>query len=210
MNEYRQAIGQYRKQLHIARRSGSVQGEGWAYGSIGFAFLDTEPPKPQYARRHLERWLHITRKLHDGIDECNALGGLGLAYHKLGEHQKAIEHCRESIRIARDLGYRRGEGAALGYLGQATVALGRTAEGIEYYKEQIEICRAIPDPEGEAYASRHLAEAYISIGETQSAIHSLEVTLAYEIRIDHPFAERTRLRLHTLRERLNLPSSAVM
>jgi tetratricopeptide (TPR) repeat protein len=90
----------------------------------------------------LQSWqqaLEIYREIGDRAGEGNALSGLGLAYHSLGQYQRAIEFSEQALAIFRDIGDRAGEGTALGNLGVAYRNLGQSQRAIEFHEQDLAI-----------------------------------------------------------------------
>ncbi len=59
------------------------------------------------------------RETGHGEGECSAMGGLGNAYLRLAEMEKAIASYEQQLVFARDIGDRRNEGISLANLGMA-------------------------------------------------------------------------------------------
>ena len=55
----------------------------------------------------------------DRAGEGRAYGSLGIAYHRLGDFQKAIEYYERHLKISKEVGDRAGEGRAYVSLGIA-------------------------------------------------------------------------------------------
>ena len=72
-------------------------GQGMAFLGQGVALPETRHPA-------------VDREIGDRRGEGNALGNLGLAYHRLGQVERAIGSYEQRLAIAREIGDRRGEG----------------------------------------------------------------------------------------------------
>ncbi|NEP84532.1 MAG: tetratricopeptide repeat protein, partial [Okeania sp. SIO3B3] len=82
--------------------------------------------------------------------------GLGHAYLFLGEYDKAIEYCQQSLQIAREIANRSGEVTALGNLGNAYWSLGEYEKAIEYHQQHLQIAGEIGDRSEEGRALGNL------------------------------------------------------
>jgi CHAT domain-containing protein len=122
--------------------------------------------------------LQIYRALKNRQGEGNALGGLGLAYHSLGDYAKAIEYAQQHLAIARKIQDRQGEVNALSNLGVAYRSLGNYAKAIEYAQQSLAIARSIQDRRGEGNALGNLGVAYRELGDYAKAIEYLQQYLA--------------------------------
>ncbi|MEG4848269.1 CHAT domain-containing protein, partial [Microcoleus sp. F10-C6] len=104
---------------------------------------------------------------------------LGIAYHDLGQYDKAIEFYEQSLEISREIGYRQGEADSLRNLGIAYHDLGQYDKAIEFYEQSLEIKREIGDRKGEAISLSNLGSDYHDLGQYDKAIafhkQSLEI-----------------------------------
>ncbi len=96
LGEYRRAIGFYRKQLEITRRTGDAQSEGNALGNLGMAYASLN----EYAKAigFYEKQQEIHGRIGYVLGEGNALGNLGMAYAKMGMHEEA-HRCLEASSV---------------------------------------------------------------------------------------------------------------
>jgi tetratricopeptide (TPR) repeat protein len=118
------------------------------------------------------------REIGDRRGEGNHLGNLGLAYHSLGQMEKAIEYHQQALAIAREIGDRRGEGARLGSLGNVYADLSQVEKAIEYCNQALEIAREIRDQRMEGIHLNNLGNAYADLSQTEKAIEHYQQALA--------------------------------
>ena len=90
-------------------------------------------------RKILHAGVDAARGLKDRDEEGKFLGNLGVAYHVLGQVEKAIDHYQQALAIAREIGDRRGEGSDLGNLGLAYSDLGQVEKAIDHYQQALDI-----------------------------------------------------------------------
>jgi tetratricopeptide (TPR) repeat protein len=131
----------------------------------------------------LELALSTARRLKQRGWEGGALGNLGLAYKKLGEYRRSIEHHEQHLQITREIGDRRGEGQALGHLGIVYDCLGEYRRAIEHHEQDLKIAREIGDRRGEGTALGNVGLAYHSLGDYRRAIehHEQHLQITREI-----------------------------
>jgi tetratricopeptide (TPR) repeat protein len=112
------------------------------------------------------------------------LGKLGIAYHALGQAERAIEYHQQALAIARDIGDRRNEGIQLGTLGEAYCTLGQVERAIEYHQQALAIAREIRDRRNEGAWLSGLGLTYHALGQVERAIeyHQQALAIAREIR----------------------------
>jgi tetratricopeptide (TPR) repeat protein len=106
-----------------------------------------------------------------------SLGSVGLAYHSLGQVQRAISYYEQRLAIAREIGDRRGVATFLGNLGLAFKYVGQVDRAIDYYARTLDIWRAIGDRQGEGNALGNLGIAYTDMGQVDRAIGYYEQAL---------------------------------
>ncbi|MFZ0889296.1 MAG: tetratricopeptide repeat protein [Candidatus Binataceae bacterium] len=122
--------------------------------------------------------LGAARRLGDRGAEGNLLGGLGNAYHALGDCRRAIEFHEQARAIFREIGDRRREDVALANLGIAYYSLGDYRRAIKFHEQALAIAREIGDRRGESSALGTLGSAYYSVGEYRRAAEFDEQHLA--------------------------------
>ena len=93
-----------------------------------FEALDQQ--QSQHAAQQIDQALQISREIKDRQAEGSILGNLGLAYARLGQVEKAIEHYRQALQISREIKDRQAEGNHLGNLGLAYARLGQDRKSV--------------------------------------------------------------------------------
>jgi len=93
---------------------------------------------------HSAEWMVARR------GEGNALGNLGIAYHTLGQMERAIEYHQQALATAQEIGDRHREGTHLGNLGLAYGVLEQVERAIEYCQRALAIAQEIGDKSLEA------------------------------------------------------------
>ena len=73
----------------------------------------------------------------DRAEEGKAYGNLGIAYHTLGDFQKAIEYHERNLKLSKEVGDKAGEGIAYGNLSNAYHRLGDFQKAVQCYKNSV-------------------------------------------------------------------------
>ena len=158
----------------------------------------------------LEKGLKASRQQRDKTNESVFLGGLGNAYHALGQLEKAIEYHEQALEVARKTGHRQGESSRLGNLGNAYHALGQMEKAIKYYKKALQIARKIRHHQGEGNALSNLGNAYYDLGQMENAIDHYKQALKIAREIRHRQGEGNALsNLGNVYRALGLPKEAI-
>jgi tetratricopeptide (TPR) repeat protein len=165
-----------------------------AYADAGLHCLDLrQHPRERIA--WLEAAVVAAQRLKDRRGEGNHVGNLGLAYHSLGQAERAIEYYQQALAIDHEIcaastagslewiDARRGEGADLGNLGCAYAILGQAKRAIEYHEQALAISREISDRRGEGANLGNLGQAYADLGQAERAIeyHERALSISREI-----------------------------
>jgi CHAT domain-containing protein/Flp pilus assembly protein TadD len=117
------------------------------------------------------------RTLGDGLDQANALSGLGEAVYFLGDPDGGRRLFEEELLLRRAGGDRAGEGDVLQNLGVMNALIGFRRRAAEYYEELLALRRAEGDKRGEASALRNMGVNYRLLGDYQTAAECLRAAL---------------------------------
>ena len=106
-----------------------------------------------------------------------------MAYHKLGDFNRAIEYHKQNLSIAKELGDRADEGRAYNNLGMAYHKLGDFNQAIEYHKRYLSIAKELGDRADEGRTYNNLGMAYHKLGDFNQAIeyHKRYLSIAKEL-----------------------------
>ncbi len=122
--------------------------------------------------------LAISREIGDRAHEARALGGLGVAYVRIGDYPKAREHQEQSLVLSRELGDRAAESRALTNLGNLCSRMGEYEKAREHHEQCLVLSRELADRELEASVLGNLAIVYSQLGENPRALSHYEQMLA--------------------------------
>jgi tetratricopeptide (TPR) repeat protein len=137
---------------------------------------------------HLLRWDHYSRscemreklqgQLTDPSLRADNLGGLGRAYHYLGQVERAIEFHEKALAITRAISDHAGTGRHLHNLGNACYSQGQIERAIELQEKALSIAREIGDRQAEGGPLGNLGLTYFSLGQIEQAIKHWKDALA--------------------------------
>lgn len=106
-------------------------------------------------------------------EEALALGrvyGLSAAFHfRLGEYERAMEHCQTSLRFIAPFQPHVAYGHSLIYAGAAAFGLGDFQQVVAYWQTAVTAYRAAGSIWGESVALSNVAEAMLALGDTAVA-----------------------------------------
>ncbi|MBD2088253.1 CHAT domain-containing protein [Trichocoleus sp. ST-U3] len=175
------AIQSWQQALIIYREIKDRQGEVWALGSLGNAYLGLE--ENAKAIEYFQKALVIAREIQDHISVSTALGNIGIAYYALKNYANAIEYSQQALVIAREIQDREVEYKALSILGEAYYSLKNYVNAIEYSQQALVIIRAIQNRKIEYKMLSNLGKTYFFLGEYTKAIdyHQQALAIAKEI-----------------------------
>lgn len=128
-------------------------------------------------RLHAKDWINwlktalaVTKQTGDRRIQGTTLGNLGLAYHLLGEYEKAIDFHQQALAISREIGDHLGQGTVLGNLGITHFSLGDYPKAIDFHQQQLDFAIEIGDRRIQSNALGNLGNAYLELKETKKAI----------------------------------------
>ncbi|MEW5939315.1 MAG: tetratricopeptide repeat protein, partial [Chloroflexota bacterium] len=112
------------------------------------------------------------------IAKGRVMGLVGAFLFRLGEYQRAIEHCLESMRLLEAIRPHITYGHTLIYAGCASFGLGNLEKVIEYWGQAVHEYRAAKSKWGDMASTSNLAEALIAVGRLEEAKSNAEYGLA--------------------------------
>ncbi|RKN54703.1 transcriptional regulator [Micromonospora costi] len=118
------------------------------------------------ARRHLI----LAREVGDMHQLVNAIGHIGAARARMGDHAQAVRRLRIALHFKLAAGNRFGEGEVLNELGVLERTSGRPEIAAERHREALAAMSAAGDRAGEAVSRNLLARALCEQGDPVSAI----------------------------------------
>jgi tetratricopeptide (TPR) repeat protein/serine/threonine protein kinase len=127
-----------------------------------------------------EQTLAIARQGQERAEEGRALTNLGIAYHRLGQYERAITCYEQALAIYREVQDQAEEGRALINLGNAYGygALSQYEQAIACYEQALAIYREVQDRAEEGRTLTNLGHTYRALSQSERAITFHEQALA--------------------------------
>ncbi|MGW7380991.1 BTAD domain-containing putative transcriptional regulator [Streptomyces sp. NPDC054794] len=157
-----------------------------------------------------QRSLAIRRAVHDpeapGSDDergsratAGALNALGWIHGLLGQHQEALDHCRQALALHEERGLGYGVWHIWNSIGSAHHHLGQYDEAVASFRKALAGYRQTGClPIAEAGTLRRLGDTYVSMGRAGAARAEWTTALAILERLGHADAETLRADLRRL------------
>jgi tetratricopeptide (TPR) repeat protein len=114
--------------------------------------------------------LEASRLAGDQAAEGEALGGLGVAYLRLGRHEEAGAAHRAALAVCRASGDRYGEAAALNNLGNLHERLGQFREAMDHYEQGLALADELGARQGKAILLNNIGVVHTRLGNYVQAV----------------------------------------
>ena len=164
---------------------------------LGAAQLKQQRGDAKGALRLYEQSLACAPRITDAKQakavEAPAHRGIGDAYVRLDQYERAVEHYTQSLERCKEIGHRENEGIALGNLGAAYFFLGEHERAIKLFKQALVINKEVGYREGESANLGQLGSAYRSLGQYERAIEYTTQALAISEETGDRHGEATAL-----------------
>ena len=107
----------------------------------------------------------------------------GIAYHRLGEFEKAIEFYQQALSIMKDVGNKDSEERLYMNLGNAYHSLGHFKTAIKFHQQALSIMKEVGNKDSEGRLYMNLGNAYDSLGDFKTAIkfHQQALSIMKEV-----------------------------
>lgn len=161
------AAGHFRQACDVLVAGGHERGELAARQRLAYVLLQTG----EYAQAasHYERCREICDRLRTPHIRNWVEGGLALAFHYLGELDRADAAYRRALALNEQLGDRMSAAWCLNSLGQLDALRGDYRRALVHHHRAREICGAINDQAGEARTRVSLAGVLLQLGDLEAA-----------------------------------------
>jgi tetratricopeptide (TPR) repeat protein len=141
----------------------------------------------------LDQWLPTILESEKLVIKARALNESGVAQNNLGNYDKALEYCQQSLEIFRGLGNRRNEGTTLNNISQIFKARGDYETALDYLKQSLKIQREIGNRSGEGTTLNNISQIFQARGDYETALDYLKQSLAIAKEIGDRNGEGTTL-----------------
>jgi tetratricopeptide (TPR) repeat protein len=145
----------------------------WKYSNAG-AYCLSLRQHPRETIGWLKLALVATLRLKRPEWESSTLGNLGIAYHQLGEYQRALSYHQQALAIDKTLGDRLQEARTLGNIGNVYNLLGDHRRALTHYEQCLQISSELGDRLIESTSLGNVGAAYDGLGEYRRAIDYYE------------------------------------
>jgi len=196
LGRYPDADTHARRALELYQRLGDQVGQGATHYNHATTF--ERQGHHREALDHAERSLELYRTAGHQAGQADALNAVGWYCSLLGDHQQALAHCQQSLVLQRDLGNQTGEAEALDSLGHAHHHLGHHRQAIECYHQALDLLRKMRQRYYQAGTLTRLGDTHLAAGDHDAARDAWEQAEAIFEDLQHPDAERVRLKLKDL------------
>ncbi|MFD8723533.1 BTAD domain-containing putative transcriptional regulator [Streptomyces sp. NPDC059629] len=136
------------------------------------------------------------------------LNGAGWQHASLGQHQQALDHCRQALALQQELGDDISAADTWDSIGSAVHHLGRYDEAVTSFRNALALYQQSGGaPWYVAGTLQRLGETHLSAGQPEAARTAWTEALAIRERLGHADAERLRTRLRQLDEESDAPAA---
>ena len=154
--------------------------------------------------------LVAARRADDRLGQAVALGQLGPAVSRLGEHAEALEYLREAVKITDELGDERTAVAVHLACARVFDADGRHGEALEHARLAWALVRAGDDDLNKAHALTATGRQLIALGRARDAKTTCLLALNHYSAAGHPEGEADVLvELGSIEHRIGTPEVAI-
>jgi len=182
-----------RRALELAAATGDRTEQAHVNGML--AILCERRGQLDLALQYNREALDLYRATGHRRGEANARNGIGWNLTLLGEHGPALDHCQQALAVLEREGDRAGQAQTWDSLGHAHHHLGHHAEAAACYRHALELVRELGDRFGEAEGFDRIGDVQYDTGDLATARLSWRQALDILTELDHPSAERIRLKL---------------
>jgi tetratricopeptide (TPR) repeat protein len=164
------AVGHERDLVTLEERRGNRAGAGeWAI-QVGTSLLDLEDVPA--AIEAFNRGLELAAAAGDVTLEQRALGGVGMAFARVGRRSESLEHLMRALDLARAARDRRHEARWLATLGQVLWRFEQPQEAMRALSEAIAVAQRADDLPLQANLLTQLGRMYAASGQSARARES--------------------------------------
>ncbi|MCW8101755.1 AfsR/SARP family transcriptional regulator [Streptomyces tauricus] len=140
---------------------------------------------------------------------ATALNAVGWCHTLLGQHQQALDHCRQALTLQQELGHDAGTADTWDSIGHALHHLGQYDEAVAAYRNALALYRQLDASRVKAATLMHLGDTHLSAGHPDTARAAWTEALDAMDRLSDAehLAEPLRNRLRRLDEQSGPPET---
>ncbi len=181
------AIEYYHESLNYATITNNLESMGYAYNSLGAAFLEINDDSCVY---YFSRSLEVYKQIYSVGGVIISLKGLGENYLRKNNLIEARKYFNEILEIATSENIQLRIAEANKYLGIINKAEGNLSAARDHYEKCIEVSKKINVKSFMRDAYKDLSEVYESLGNTNLALNTLKEFNKYKSEIDNEDVQR--------------------
>jgi DNA-binding SARP family transcriptional activator/tetratricopeptide (TPR) repeat protein len=162
--------------LAVARRSGDLAAEAYAYRDLGVGY--ERQGRYHEAMACLDQSLTLFRRLDDPEGQARSLASIGVIHHNQGRYPQALDCHRQALVLRRQVGDRNGEARSLNNLGVTYGRQQRHAQARRCYQDALSILDELGDSRIRAAVLTNLGDVHERQREYEQARACQERSLA--------------------------------
>ncbi|XP_035663491.1 tetratricopeptide repeat protein 28-like [Branchiostoma floridae] len=140
LGELDQATSHYNTALQMAQQTDDRRGQMSVYIEMGDMHID-QLHSPRTAIQYYEQYLALARQLGDWHGEGVAYNRLGLAHHKMGEYEAALEWNQKNLKINEDNGNKKEQAVVHVRRGDTYRFLGKLDQATSHLKTALQMAK---------------------------------------------------------------------
>ena len=178
------AMDAYFRSAGAARKAGSQQLEGTAYGAVAdiYSISNNHP----YARYYYRKAIALLRRSGDSIPLASILSNSGDEFLNHQVYDSALLHFREAAKIFSRMNYEVGKAYSMGNMGMAYANIGKKAQAEIYINDAIRVLENAGDYYPICVYLLSMSDIYIAKGDERAALsyasRSLELAKKYGLK----------------------------
>jgi two-component system NarL family sensor kinase len=153
--------------IQLSRKHGRPLSEatGWNLKGIVMHFIGSSDSAMIYFQKTEE----IGLRVGDKLTLAKAKQNKNLVYSKLGQYDKALASCFESLKLYQQLGNKMSQASCMGDIGNIFIRSNRPAQAVEYLQDALALAEEIKDDGLKPNFYNSLAVAYMDLNQYASA-----------------------------------------
>ncbi|MGW6016132.1 AfsR/SARP family transcriptional regulator [Streptomyces sp. NPDC055210] len=188
--------------VELFTESGDTRAYADSYYNL--AWVGVRQGDPQAALGAVQQSVSLFRAYDDGHGGdgrvqraiATALNALGWCHTLLGQHQQALDHCRQALALQQELGHDAGTADTWDSIGHALHHLGQYDEAVAAYRHALALYLRLDAPRFKAVTLMHLGDTHLSAGQPDEARATWTEALDAMDRLADADAERLAEPLH--------------
>ncbi|WP_331740278.1 tetratricopeptide repeat protein (plasmid) [Streptomyces sp. NBC_00015] len=161
--------------VELFTQSGDMRAYADSYYNL--AWVRVRQGDPEAALGAVQQSLMLFRACASGSGDdrrgqraiATALNAVGWCHTLLGQHQQALDYCRQALALQQELGHDAGTADTWDSIGHALHHLGQYDEAVAAYGNALALYRQLDAPRLRAITLMHLGDTHLSAGHPEAA-----------------------------------------